>query len=93
MAAFVGGGGGYLSLHDDAVSLVAARLLPQTGPSAAVNNWVYYADCDAARTVGRAPIKAGEPGYRAELDADNDGNACEPYPGHRSHRRKARSHF
>jgi hypothetical protein len=93
VAALVGGGAGYLSLHGDTVSLVAARLLPDTAPPAAVNTWVYYADCDAARAAGRAPIKAGEPGYRVELDADNDGTACEPYYGHRSHRRRSRFHF
>jgi len=40
---------------------------------------VYYPNCAAARAAGAAPIRAGEPGYRPELDADNDGIACEPY--------------
>ena len=42
---------------------------------------VYYPNCAAARSAGAAPIKQGEPGYRASLDADSDGIACEPYPG------------
>jgi len=39
----------------------------------------YYPNCAAARTSGAAPIYAGQPGYRPELDADSDGIACEPY--------------
>ena len=41
----------------------------------------YYPNCDAARAAGVAPIYAGEPGYRDELDGDSDGVACEPYQG------------
>lgn len=37
----------------------------------------YYDDCDAARAAGAAPLRAGEPGYRAGLDGDRDGVACE----------------
>lgn len=37
----------------------------------------YYANCDAARAAGAAPLYAGEPGYRAGLDRDGDGVACE----------------
>jgi hypothetical protein len=39
---------------------------------------VYYANCDAARAAGAAPIYAGEPGYRSGLDRDHDGMACDP---------------
>ncbi|WP_344698624.1 excalibur calcium-binding domain-containing protein [Sphingomonas limnosediminicola] len=39
---------------------------------------VYYADCDAARAAGSAPVMAGRPGYRAELDPDGDGVGCVP---------------
>jgi putative cell wall-binding protein len=38
---------------------------------------VYYANCDAARADGAAPIYRGEPGYRSGLDRDDDGIACE----------------
>lgn len=41
----------------------------------------YYRNCDAARRAGAAPLYAGEPSYRSELDRDNDGIACEPYRG------------
>lgn len=44
----------------------------------------YYASCREAFQDGRANIRRGEPGYRSQLDADNDGLACEPYaPAHR----------
>jgi hypothetical protein len=93
LAALVGGGAGYLSLHAGDIGNAAARLLPAGRSSAAPNSWVYYADCDAARAAGQAPIHSGEPGYRAELDADGDGTACEPYRSHRSHRHRMRFHF
>lgn len=38
---------------------------------------VYYADCDAARRAGAAPLLIGQPGYRDGLDSDGDGVACE----------------
>lgn len=37
----------------------------------------YYVTCDAARAAGRGAINKGESGYRAELDANNNGVACE----------------
>lgn len=42
------------------------------------NSLTYYANCDAARAAGVAPIYRGEPGYRSQLDRDDDGIACEP---------------
>lgn len=38
---------------------------------------VYYKNCAAARAAGAAPLTAGQPGYRAGLDRDGDGVACE----------------
>jgi hypothetical protein len=38
---------------------------------------VYYANCDAVRAAGAAPLYIGQPGYRAGLDRDGDGVACE----------------
>jgi hypothetical protein len=51
----------------------------------ALTNWTalramlptYYASCSWARSAEAAPIARGSPGYRARLDADNDGIACE----------------
>ncbi|MFI0925518.1 excalibur calcium-binding domain-containing protein [Streptomyces sp. NPDC021012] len=37
----------------------------------------YYKNCDAVRAAGRAPIYAGQPGYRSGLDRDGDGKACD----------------
>lgn len=37
----------------------------------------YFENCDAARAAGAAPLYTGDPGYRAGLDRDNDGIACE----------------
>lgn len=39
----------------------------------------YYANCDEARSADAAPLHIGSPGYRAKLDRDGDGVACEPY--------------
>jgi Excalibur calcium-binding domain len=41
----------------------------------------YYSGCNEARAAGVAPLYAGEPGYRDEMDGDGDGVACEPYRG------------
>ncbi|MDN4644348.1 GmrSD restriction endonuclease domain-containing protein [Arthrobacter sp. PsM3] len=38
---------------------------------------VYYANCAAARAAGAAPLRAGQPGYREQMDGDRDGIACE----------------
>jgi hypothetical protein len=37
----------------------------------------YYANCDAVRAAGAAPLRAGQPGYSRKLDRDGDGVACE----------------
>jgi len=37
---------------------------------------VAYANCDAVRAAGKAPLHRGEPGYSAKLDRDGDGVAC-----------------
>ncbi|WP_447005271.1 thermonuclease family protein [Saccharothrix isguenensis] len=38
---------------------------------------VHYANCDAVRAAGKAPLHAGQPGYRSGLDRDGDGTACD----------------
>ena len=43
----------------------------------------WFANCDDVRSAGVAPLYAGEPGYRPEMDGDGDGIACEPYRGRR----------
>lgn len=49
-----------------------APVVPAPAPAA-----VYYANCTAAKAAGAAPIYAGQAGYRAALDRDSDGVACE----------------
>lgn len=53
-----------------------ATTAPAT-PTPTPSGDVYYANCAAARAAGAAPIRAGQPGYRAALDGDKDGVACE----------------
>jgi hypothetical protein len=38
---------------------------------------VYYANCNKAQRAGAAPLYRGQPGYRAKLDRDGDGVACD----------------
>jgi hypothetical protein len=57
------------------------RAVMQADPAVQkIEQSVYYPNCAAARAAGAAPINEGQPGYRAELDGDDDGIACEPWP-------------
>lgn len=47
-----------------------------------------FPNCAAARAVGLAPAKQGEPGFWHRQDRDGDGTSCEPSP-HREHGRWA----
>ncbi len=47
-----------------------------TAPSGGGSD-VEYANCDAVRAAGAAPIHRGEPGYAPHLDRDGDGVGCE----------------
>lgn len=49
-----------------------APAAPAPAPAAA-----YYGSCAEAKAAGAAPLYAGQAGYRAGLDRDNDGVACE----------------
>ena len=40
-------------------------------------------NCAAARMVGLAPARRGQPGYYPQHDRDRDGIACEPWPPRR----------
>jgi micrococcal nuclease len=51
-----------------------------TTPAPKINdemNNVYYKNCTQVKAAGKAPLHRGDPGYRAALDRDNDGIACE----------------
>ena len=52
--------------------------VPTPAARAKVESSVYYRGCNEVRAQGRAPLYAGEPGYRVEMDGDGDGVACEP---------------
>lgn len=52
-------------------------------PQVRQSSGVYFRNCSEARAAGVAPIYRGQPGYRPEMDGDNDGIACEPYKGRR----------
>lgn len=47
------------------------RVTPTTPPS------VYYANCAAVKAAHKAPLYAGQPGYRLGLDRDHNGVACQ----------------
>ena len=75
------GGAGLLMLGAG-IGASAVLLLDAAQPSSkAVTETAepYYSSCRDAFQDGRANILRGEPGYRAELDADGDGKACEPF--------------
>lgn len=51
---------------------------PRPRQSPGTDNYAtYYANCSQARRAGVAPLRQGDPGYRAGLDRDGDGIACE----------------
>lgn len=45
---------------------------------ARIEQSVYYSGCNEVRAAGKAPLLAGQPGYRPDMDGDADGIACEP---------------
>lgn len=49
-----------------------------SGGSGGGSSSTHYANCDAVRAAGAAPLYAGQPGYETpRLDRDGDGVACE----------------
>jgi hypothetical protein len=49
-------------------------------PLALFKHIAAFPNCSAARAVGVAPARRGEPGYWPSHDADDDGIACENFP-------------
>ncbi|BCA62379.1 hypothetical protein HMP09_1613 [Sphingomonas sp. HMP9] len=47
--------------------------------SAPSESAVHYGGCRDVRAAGAAPLYRGQPGYRAGMDGDGDGIACEDY--------------
>lgn len=50
---------------------------PPRPPAERSQGDVYFRNCSEARAAGRENIRRGQPGYRPDLDRDNDGVACE----------------
>lgn len=61
---------------DRAAAPSSSRPVPAS-PAASAPASVYYASCAAVRAAGKSPLLRGQPGYRAGLDRDGDGRACE----------------
>ncbi|MEU6630808.1 excalibur calcium-binding domain-containing protein [Streptomyces parvus] len=55
----------------------AARDDSTGGSGGSGGSSAYYANCDAVRAAGAAPIRSGQPGYGRHLDRDGDGVGCE----------------
>lgn len=49
-------------------------------PLVTLRHWLAAPNCTAARMVGLAPARRGEPGYYWTHDRDQDGLACEDWP-------------
>jgi hypothetical protein len=62
---------------DQHISEPSAAPAAGTSPRALSGGSTYYANCDAVRAAGAAPIHVGDPGYSRRLDRDGDGVGCE----------------
>ena len=62
----------------DAVPMVG-RLTMSASERATSERSVTYSGCREVRRLGKAPLYAGQPGYRETMDGDDDGIACEDY--------------
>ena len=61
--------------------LVFAVIYPAPNRDATtIRHFLAEPNCRAARSVGLAEARRGQPGYWPHLDRDNHGIACEPYP-------------
>ncbi|WP_285241393.1 GmrSD restriction endonuclease domain-containing protein [Arthrobacter sp. G.S.26] len=54
-----------------------APVVPEPVAPAPAPDATYFSSCAAAKAAGAAPLYSGQAGYRAGLDGDNDGVACE----------------
>lgn len=55
----------------------AACVAGTSGSSGGHVETVSYANCDAVKAAGKAPLHKGDPGYSTSLDRDGDGTACD----------------
>lgn len=47
----------------------------------AIDHSIIYSGCNEVRAAGKAPLYAGQSGYRSDMDGDGDGIACESHRG------------
>ncbi|HXH16687.1 MAG TPA: excalibur calcium-binding domain-containing protein [Sphingomonas sp.] len=52
---------------------------PGRRPDGLSESSVVFSGCREVRAAGAAPLYRGSPGYRADMDGDGDGIACEDY--------------
>jgi hypothetical protein len=71
-AALLGATGGFVW------SAVPPAVHQSAEERARIEGSVTYGGCNEVRELGKAPLRAGEPGYRETMDGDGDGIACEP---------------
>ena len=71
------GGAAAGAAADDAAPAAPAPEAVVPGPAVGPGTETYYPNCAAVRAAGAAPIRQGDPGYRAGLDGDGDGTGCE----------------
>ena len=72
-AVMLGGLAGY------AWSSMPAATFQSADERSRIEQSVYYSGCRDVRAAGKAPLHAGQPGYREDMDGDRDGIACEPH--------------
>jgi len=63
--------------HAPASNFAPASAQPQRLTPGRDDDATYYANCNAARAAGAAPVRRGDPGYARHLDRDGDGVGCE----------------
>lgn len=78
---------GDLSASNQALAAQVAQLQSTSAPAQFVDSGAstgvpqststFYANCDAVRAAGAAPLYVDSPGYSRKLDRDGDGVACE----------------
>ncbi|MEC4016487.1 excalibur calcium-binding domain-containing protein [Streptomyces sp. H27-D2] len=67
---------GTYTVSDDRITGANIREAERAGPDAP-GGAAYFKSCGDAHDRGAGPFRAGEPGYRPQLDRDDDGTACE----------------
>jgi len=63
------------------IALISAACVASSQSNSPTPAKVAYANCDAVRTAGKAPLHRGDPGYSRALDGDGDGTACDQAGG------------